>query len=85
MIVEMFLASTRLPELRARLNELITAFRREVASWLRERGHPGDSMAAATVLAATVDGLMLHRALDPDLDLGTLTGPLRALLKEEHR
>jgi AcrR family transcriptional regulator len=82
LIVEMYLASTRQPELRARLNELLTRFRAEVASWLRERGHPGDAMAEATVLGAAVDGIMLHHALDPGLDLATLAGPLRALLME---
>ncbi|NRQ38762.1 TetR/AcrR family transcriptional regulator [Nonomuraea sp. NN258] len=83
LVSEMFLASTRLPELRERLEELVTRFRSQVAAWLRARGHRGDSEAAATVFAAAVDGLMMHRALDPRLDLTRLAGPLRAMLKEE--
>ncbi|MFI7700143.1 TetR/AcrR family transcriptional regulator [Nonomuraea sp. NPDC049480] len=79
LVVEMFLASTRLPELRERLGEQIAAFRSRVASWLAERGYQGDATAAAAMLAAAVDGIMLHRALDPDLDPAALAGPLRAM------
>lgn len=79
LVVEMFLASTRLPELRERLGEQIAGFRSCVASWLAERGYQGDAAAAAAMLAAAVDGIMMHRALDPDLDLGALAGPLRAM------
>jgi hypothetical protein len=75
----MFLASTRLPELRERLGEQIAGFRSCVASWLAERGYQGDAAAAAAMLAAAVDGIMMHRALDPDLDPGALAGPLRAM------
>ncbi|MGN9837825.1 TetR/AcrR family transcriptional regulator [Nonomuraea sp. H19] len=79
LVVEMFLASTRLPELRERLGEQITGFRARVASWLAEHGYQGDADAAAAMLAAAVDGIMLHRALDPGLDFATLAGPLRAM------
>ncbi|MGP3910133.1 TetR/AcrR family transcriptional regulator [Nonomuraea sp. 10N515B] len=79
LVVEMFLASTRLPGLRERLGEQIAAFRSRVASWLAERGYQGDAEIAAALLAAAVDGIMLHRALDPDLDIAALAGPLRAM------
>ncbi|GAA3703875.1 TetR/AcrR family transcriptional regulator [Nonomuraea antimicrobica] len=79
LVVEMFLASTRLPELREQLGEQIVRFRASVAYWLVERGYRGDAGAAAAMLAAAVDGIMLHRALDPGLDLATLAGPLRAM------
>lgn len=80
LLVETFLAATRLPALRTRLGELVTGFRAEVAAWLRRHGHPGDADAAAALLAAAIDGIMLHRALDPDLDPVALTAPLLALL-----
>jgi AcrR family transcriptional regulator len=80
LVVEMFLASTRLPGLRERLREQVAAFRAQAAAWLTERGYEGDAAAAAAMLAATLDGIMLHRALDPGLDLAVLTGPLRAML-----
>ncbi|WP_188190114.1 TetR/AcrR family transcriptional regulator [Nonomuraea sp. SYSU D8015] len=79
LVMEMFLASTRLPELRERLGEQIAGFRSCVASWLAERGYQGDAAVAAAALAAALDGVMLHRALDPDLDPAALAGPLRAM------
>ncbi|MFC5823783.1 TetR/AcrR family transcriptional regulator [Nonomuraea insulae] len=79
LVVEMFLASTRLPDLRERLADQIGRFRSTVASWLVERGYRGDAGAAAAMLAASVDGIMLHRALDPGLDLAALAVPLRAM------
>ncbi|TMR09130.1 TetR/AcrR family transcriptional regulator [Nonomuraea turkmeniaca] len=79
LMVEMFLASTRLPGLRERLGGQIAGFRSRVASWLAERGYQGDAEVAAAMLAAAVDGIMLHRALDPGLDIAALAGPLRAM------
>ncbi|GAA3221295.1 TetR/AcrR family transcriptional regulator [Nonomuraea helvata] len=80
LVTEMFLASTRLPELRTQLNELVGEFRSQVAAWLRMHGRRSDSQAAATVLAAAIDGLILHHALDPSLNLTALAAPLRAML-----
>ncbi|MGR6922326.1 TetR/AcrR family transcriptional regulator [[Actinomadura] parvosata] len=80
LLVEMFLAATRLPELRQRLGEQVGRFRATVASWLAERGYQGDPAVAAALLAASIDGIMLHRALDPGLDPAALGGPLRAML-----
>ncbi|TYB66202.1 TetR family transcriptional regulator [Nonomuraea sp. PA05] len=82
LVVELFLAATRLPELRSLLGEQVGRFRATVASWLTERGYRGDASAAAAMLAASVDGIMLHRALDPGLDLAALGGPLRAMFGE---
>ncbi|KAA9378484.1 TetR/AcrR family transcriptional regulator [Microbispora cellulosiformans] len=83
LIVEMYLAAARLPELRERLHEIVAESRARVAAWLRERGHPGDAEATAAVLVAAIDGLVLHRGLDPGLDLTTLAGPLRAMVRQE--
>ncbi|HLU74384.1 MAG TPA: TetR family transcriptional regulator [Nonomuraea sp.] len=78
--VELYLAATRLPELRERLRGQVLGFRAAVAGWLRERGYAGDADAAAAVLAAALDGVVLHRAIDPGLDPDLLAGPLTALL-----
>ncbi|MGP4097020.1 TetR/AcrR family transcriptional regulator [Nonomuraea sp. KM90] len=78
-VVEMFLAATRLPDLRERLGDQIGRFRSAVASWLAERGYQGDAVAAAAMLAASIDGIMMHRALDPGLDPASLAAPLRAM------
>ncbi|XVQ82062.1 TetR/AcrR family transcriptional regulator [Microbispora siamensis] len=87
LIVEMYLAAARLPDLRDRLHEIVADSRARVAAWLRERGHsagrPGDAEATAAVLVAAVDGLVLHRGLDPALDLAALAGPLRAMVRAD--
>ncbi|GAB3136439.1 TetR/AcrR family transcriptional regulator [Microbispora hainanensis] len=83
LIVEMYLAAARLPELRERLHELVADSRAQIASWLRDRGHAGDAEATAAVLVAAVDGLVLHRGLDPALDLTALAGPLRAMVRTD--
>ncbi len=81
-ISEMFLAATRDPHLRAGLNEIVVEFRSEVAAWLRRLGHD-DAEATAIVLAATVDGLVMHRGLDPDLDMSTVHSTVRRLLSSK--
>ncbi|MEO3814777.1 TetR/AcrR family transcriptional regulator [Sphaerisporangium sp. B11E5] len=79
-VAETFLAAGRSPGLRERLAAQLGEFRAGVAAWLRGHGHGADADAAATLLAAVADGLVLHRALDPEIDLAALAGPLRAML-----
>ncbi|GAA0941069.1 TetR/AcrR family transcriptional regulator [Pseudonocardia zijingensis] len=62
--VETYLAATRDPDLRERLTGVLDDFRGQVGAWLRERGVP-DPDATAAVLAAVIDGVLLHRALTP--------------------
>jgi AcrR family transcriptional regulator len=80
LLTEAFLAASRIPRLHADLAAAISEFRTGVATWLRGLGHTTDADASATVLAAAIDGIVLHRALDPALDPTTLIGPLRRLL-----
>lgn len=80
LLLEAFLASTRLPELRVQLAAMVTDFRTGVADWLRGHGHEADAEAAATLLAAAVDGIALHHTLDPQLNITALAGPLRRML-----
>ena len=40
-----------------------------------------DPEAAAQVVAAALDGILLHRLVTPDLDTGRMTGPLVAALE----
>lgn len=81
LLAEAFLAATREEPLRAQLVELLREFRGAVAGWLDQHGTP-DPDATAAVLAATLDGLALHRAIDPSLRVATLTGPLIRLTSE---
>jgi AcrR family transcriptional regulator len=68
LMVEAFLAAPRHERLRRELAALLEEFRSRVAGWLRSQGHP-EPTAAAAILAATVDGLILHRAVDPSRSL----------------
>ena len=79
LLTESLLAATRHERLRTRLSELLTGFRVEVAAWLRRHGRQSDADATATVLAAALDGLFLHRAVDPDLRSTSLREPLLRL------
>jgi AcrR family transcriptional regulator len=62
--VETYLAATRHPDLRQQLTAVLDEFRRLLAARLHEQGVP-DPDATAAVLAAVVDGVLLHRALTP--------------------
>lgn len=76
---ETYLAATRDPELRERLARLVRGFHASMTAWLERCGHPAPG-ATATVLIAVIDGLILHKALDPALDLPSAAGVLRSLL-----
>jgi AcrR family transcriptional regulator len=80
LLTESFLAATRDEALRLRLRELLTDFRRQVARWLRRHGSDDDVDARATVLTAALDGLLLHKAIDPDMRTETLRDSLRQLV-----
>ncbi|MFB6726038.1 TetR/AcrR family transcriptional regulator [Kribbella sp. NPDC056345] len=69
MFTEACLAATRDDELRARIAALVTGFRARIADWLALHQVP-DPAATAAVLAAAIDGLLLHRGLGP-VDAGT--------------
>ncbi|MBP2471593.1 AcrR family transcriptional regulator [Crossiella equi] len=62
LFVEAYLAATRDEELRGELAGAVEEFRQRLADWLRVRGVPAPGDTAA-VLAAAVDGLLLHRGL----------------------
>jgi AcrR family transcriptional regulator len=77
---EVFLAATRHERLGEQIAAMLARFRASVAGWLVRCGHGEDATAAATVLAATLDGLALHRAVDPAVDPQALTGVLRRIV-----
>jgi AcrR family transcriptional regulator len=62
LVSEAYLAATRDAELRTRLADEVIRFRGALSSLFADAGDP-DAEATAATLAATLDGLMLHRAL----------------------
>lgn len=78
LLVEAYLQATRDPELRRRLGEVIAEFRAELAGSLAAHGVV-DPATTAAVLAAAVDGVLLHRSVlgPPE---GDVTAVLRRLL-----
>jgi AcrR family transcriptional regulator len=79
LFAEAFLAATRDDELRADLAEVIGDLRDRLATWLAGHGVTAPEETAA-VLAAAVDGLLLHRALRPDPDGRAAASVLRRLV-----
>ncbi|MEU7528477.1 TetR family transcriptional regulator [Saccharothrix sp. NPDC042600] len=80
LFIETFLAATRDDELRAAVADVLAEFRATLAAWLAERGVPTPAETAA-VLAAAVDGVLLHRALDPELSRAVVVPVLGRVLR----
>ncbi|MFG2311435.1 TetR/AcrR family transcriptional regulator [Streptomyces sp. NPDC048566] len=81
---ETLLASTRHERLREELGKVLHECRDALARWVAGQrqavgADPGDAEATAVVLLALLDGLVLHRIIDPDLASIPVTGPLRRL------
>lgn len=62
LFVEAYLASTRDDDLRERIAGVVTEFRQRFGAWLERHGVPAPFETAA-VLAASLDGVLLHRGL----------------------
>jgi AcrR family transcriptional regulator len=81
--VETYLAATRDPDLRRQLTTVLDEFRGRLAGLLRGHGVP-DPEATAAVLAAVIDGVLLHRALTP-LPAGAIAPVLRRIVENGER
>jgi AcrR family transcriptional regulator len=66
LFIETCLAASRDEQLRAGLVEILEEYRHRLAEWLRAAGQPEPEQTAA-VLAAAIDGVMLHRGLSGGL------------------
>ncbi|MDQ4011332.1 MAG: TetR/AcrR family transcriptional regulator [Actinomycetota bacterium] len=77
--IEIYLAAIRDATLRIELIVMVDEFRRKLARWLRDHGSntPDDT---ASVLVAAIDGVMLHRALNPQLTSSAVAPVLRRLV-----
>ncbi|MER7013859.1 TetR/AcrR family transcriptional regulator [Saccharopolyspora sp. NPDC000359] len=63
---EAYLAATRDAQLRDQVAEVMAEFRARLAGWLGARG-VAEPEATAAVVGASIDGLVMQRALDPAL------------------
>lgn len=79
LFVETYLASTRDRRLRRAVGRLVTDFRDRTARWLGDHGVAQPEQTAA-VLAAAIDGVLLHRALAPGLTAESVAPILRRLV-----
>jgi AcrR family transcriptional regulator len=83
LFVEAYLASLRDPRLAQELAALVVDFRQRFAGWLAAGGQAAPE-ATAAVLAAALDGILLHRSLGPDLDSAAVRQVLgRALVRAD--
>jgi AcrR family transcriptional regulator len=80
LFVETYLAATRDPALRAAVAAVLDDFRADFAAWL-ENHDVADPQGTAVVLAAAVDGLLLHRALDAGITTDAVTSVLTRLVR----
>lgn len=79
LFVETYLASTRELELQRELRELVAELITPIARWLAANDVP-EPEATATVITSAIDGLMLHRALNPSLTAATVEPVLSRLV-----
>lgn len=79
LFTETYLAATRDETLRGELTAVVAEFRQQLAGWLAHHGveAPEDT---ASVLAAAIDGVILHRALNPALTTSAVAPLLRRLI-----
>lgn len=80
LFVETYLAATRDEALAFELAQVLDEVRGRIADWLAEHDRP-DPGPTAAVLSAAIDGVLLHRALDPGLTSTVVTPVLRRLLQ----
>jgi AcrR family transcriptional regulator len=79
LFVEAYLAATRDDNLRAGIAEVLADLRGALGRRLRRLG-VSDPEGVAAVFAAAIDGLILHRAVDPDAAPAEVAGVLRRLV-----
>lgn len=79
--VEAYLAAGRDPQLREEIAALVEQFRQRIAQRLDGHGVP-ETAATAAVVAAAIDGLLLHRGLGARPDVAAVAGVLRRLVEQ---
>ncbi len=74
-LYEAMLAAARDDELRQELRRALDAFRNVLAARI-EQEHGAEPAASAALVAAALDGVLLHRLVDSEFDAGALAEPL---------
>ena len=82
LFAETCLAATRDETLRSELVAVVAEFRQQLARWLAEHGASTPD-ATTSVLMAAIDGMILHRVLNPALTVPAVTPLLRQLVTPE--
>ncbi|MFE7118599.1 TetR/AcrR family transcriptional regulator [Streptomyces sp. NPDC057654] len=82
LLYESLVAASRDDQLRAEIAASLTQLRQWLHDWLTEHGVARPLPAAVTITAA-VDGFLLQRMLDPDLDPAPLIEGLTALVEQQ--
>ncbi|KUL55618.1 MULTISPECIES: TetR/AcrR family transcriptional regulator [unclassified Streptomyces] len=77
--VEVIAGAAREPLLGEALREALTETRAKLRAWIK-RVRPSAPDGSETVLIALLDGMLLHRMLDPDLDNGEALSALSQFL-----
>lgn len=78
-LIEAYLAATRDDELRRAMTAIVADFRQRFAGALTRWLVP-DPASTAAVMAAAIDGILLHRGLDPDVTAASIGPVLRRLV-----
>ncbi|MFV2022671.1 TetR/AcrR family transcriptional regulator [Micromonospora sp. LOL_023] len=79
LFAETYLAAARDDGLRHALSGILAGLRERLAGWLAGHGVV-DPAGTAAVLAAVVDGMMLHRPLSPNLTSDVVAAPLTRMI-----
>jgi hypothetical protein len=82
LFVEAYLAANRDAQLRERIRDIVQGFRTALTTSLASAGHPYPD-GAASVIAAVLDGFILHKGLDPELSAARIAPVLRAVAGDE--
>jgi AcrR family transcriptional regulator len=82
LLYESLVAASRDDQLRAEIAASLVELRQWLCDWFAERG-VARPLPMAVTLTAAIDGFLLQRMLDPDLDPGPLIEGLVALVEHQ--
>lgn len=84
LVIEAYLAARRDPLLSEQTKGIMTGFRSTLAGSLVRSGHPSPDAAAIGVLAL-LDGLVLHKGLEPTISMGEVADYLLTAIAPDQK